>query len=148
VTIEAERELYDLVQRLDGAIRDGELASATRRWLFEHVGGEATRTHEPGGERPAERSNAERLRGDRLLKATEAADYVGVHKNRIYEAAKRGDLDARRVGRLVRFHDRRPRRLDEATVMKKKPNGNYEVRVRVGGHRRGATFRTLKQAQE
>ncbi len=33
-------------------------------------------------------------------------------------------------------------------MIEKKPSGNYEVRVRVGGKRRGATFRTLRQARE
>ena len=97
---EAEGEVHDLVKRLNGVIRAGEQASAGRRWLFEQVGGEATPTLEPRGRR-AEPPETERLH--RLLDVDAAADYVGVHRNTIYEAARLGDLVVRRVGRLVRF---------------------------------------------
>lgn len=40
---------------------------------------------------------------DRLLDVNAAATYVGVHANTIYDAAKRGALRCRRVGRLRRF---------------------------------------------
>jgi excisionase family DNA binding protein len=38
-----------------------------------------------------------------LLTAKEAAAYVGVHTNTIYNAAKSGDLRYRAIGRLRRF---------------------------------------------
>jgi excisionase family DNA binding protein len=38
-----------------------------------------------------------------LLTAHEAAAYVGVHANTIYNAAKSGDLRYRAIGRLRRF---------------------------------------------
>jgi excisionase family DNA binding protein len=38
-----------------------------------------------------------------LLTAREAAAYVGVHPNTVYNAAKSGDLSYRAIGRLRRF---------------------------------------------
>jgi excisionase family DNA binding protein len=40
---------------------------------------------------------------DRLINAREAAELVGVHRNTVYTAAKRGDLACIQIGRSKRF---------------------------------------------
>jgi excisionase family DNA binding protein len=75
---------------------DDELGDVVQGWL---TGGlPADKDEQPTGRQTAVPGSA-----GRLLNVNQAADYVGVHRNTVYEAVKRGRLVARRVGRLVRF---------------------------------------------
>jgi excisionase family DNA binding protein len=79
----------DLGEWLRAARWRGERAAAASAWL---AGLSPTVPHE-----------VEPPTSPRLLNVDEAAAYVGCHSNTVYAAVKRGDLAARRVGRLVRF---------------------------------------------
>jgi excisionase family DNA binding protein len=97
--------VHEILERLDGSIREGARATAVRQWFADHGVAEKDRrskTLEMPPPSLAENDRSSRLSAG-LIDVKAAAAHVGVHRNTIYEAVKRGDLKVRRVGRLLRF---------------------------------------------